>query len=153
MNTNDCLGIKHTDDIRTANREVNPDILARFKLYGVEGLEEKDRPRAKPMFLDFETEGRSRWNEAVCSEFLFYMRGREHQLLEKGVPLPDLNQRDELFFSRISTLKKSYRKIQARDLPDGTTETADQVRDRVRSMDQGRRGEARRNTRRREVLS
>lgn len=132
---------------------MDPDILARFKLYGPEGLEEKDRPRANPMFLDFETPGKSRWNEAVCSEFLFFMRGREDELLSQGIPLPNRDERHEIFFNRFGVLKRTYKDIEARDLPDGTMETLDQVRDRVSRTDQRRLDEARRHTRRREVLS
>lgn len=147
----ECLGIDQDKDIRNAKTKVDKDILRRFN--NGEELEDWERPKAKPMRLDYAGGTKSSWNLAVWEAFVPFLLAREQKIQGPGyIPFHDEAHARSLFMKRILRLRRYLNDLKPRKLPDGKKESRQQVKERVARKDEVTRDEARDNTRRAEVL-
>lgn len=148
---NECLGISQDKDVRRIETRVDKAVLERY--YAGEELEPDERPRAKPMLLDYDGGKRSEWNREVWEAFKPVLLQAESELdSRKAIPFPDENFARMLFMGRVARLRGYIREMKARTLYSGKKETTTQVQERLRQIDEYRRDESRDNTRRAEVF-
>lgn len=149
---NMCLGITQDKDVRHIRTRVSKDVLEKF--HRGEELNEDERPRAKPMLLDYEGGRTSSWNHLVWEEFKPILLAEESKLVGPKYQLfPNEKFARGLFMSRVMRLRGYVNELKARRLPGGKKETKEQVKARINQTDEFRRDESRDNTRRAEVTS
>lgn len=149
---NVCLGIQQDKDIRYCE-QVDPTILALYNSGRFSEIPQSAMPGTRPFLLDFTGSGLSKWNIAVWGHFRAFLHGRETVLSEKRVPLPTEEELMDMFVARIATLRRYVRDLEARERPDGTVETQNEINERINRSDKRKLDEARRNARRHEVIS
>lgn len=150
---NVCLDIEHDKDIRY-REQLDPTILKLYNSGRFNEIPQSAMPGTRPFLLDFTSgSGLSRWNTAIWGHFRAFLRGRESVLSEKRVPLPTEEELMDMFASRIATLRRYVKDIEARERPDGTVETQNEIDERIDRSDKRKLAEARRNARRHEVIS
>lgn len=146
---NECMGIVHDKDIRDVRTKVSSKVLRKFNTG--KKLEADERPRGKPMLLDYDGGSGSAWNREVWEAFKPFLLEREAKLNENHLPFPDEDTARDIFMSRIDRLRRYFNETKPRELDSGRKETIEEVKQRIKETDEFNRDLSRDNTRRSEV--
>lgn len=139
----ELMGTQHDKDVRTHPTSVPSHVLKAW-LDGEDGV----GPSLEPMRVDWSDVKNSTWNWRLFEKFVLHAKTKVSDL---KAPPPDRDELQEMFYSRLKTLRPILLGAQPQELEDGESETQDQIWHRLHEKDSALLKQARDKARRQTV--